>query len=103
MPVQFRTPSINIPSGTGRRSITAKEQFVGSQVLRAGVALNGFKLDYDIANGDHHLNLMEADTDVVSLSGGDTVNYRVEFQLADKNFDDPYSGYITVLVIAEVA
>jgi len=101
MPVQFRTPSINIPSGTGRRSITRSEPF-GSQVLRAGIALNGFKLDYDIADGDHHLNLMEADSDVVSLSG-DTVNYRVEFQLADKNFDDPYSGYITVLVIAEVA
>jgi hypothetical protein len=101
MPVQFRTPSVSIPSGKGRRSITRSESF-GSQVLQAGVALNGFKLDYDIADGDHHLNLMEADTDVVSLSG-DTVNYRVEFELADRNFDDPYSGYITVLVIAEVA
>jgi hypothetical protein len=59
-------------------------------------------LDYDVADGDHHLNLMEADTDVISFSG-DKVNYRVEFELADKNFDDPYSGYITVLVIAEVA
>jgi hypothetical protein len=102
MPVQFRTPSINIPSGTGRRTITAEQRFVGSQVLGAGVALNGFKLDYDVADGDHHLNLMEADTDVISFSG-DKVNYRVEFELADKNFDDPYSGYITVLVIAEVA
>jgi hypothetical protein len=101
MSVQFRTPSLAIPSDVGRRSLQGSETF-GSRVLNAGVALNGFKLDYDIVDGDHHLNLMEADTDLISISGN-TVNYQVEFELADKNFDDPYSGYITVLVVAEVA
>ncbi|GGM35818.1 hypothetical protein GCM10012275_03830 [Longimycelium tulufanense] len=97
MPVEFRTSSITIPNGTGRRSIQGTVTF-GTNVIRAGVALNGFKLDY--ANSDHHINVLEADTDIVSISGR-TVTFRVEAQYADKNFDDPYSGYVTALVIAE--
>jgi hypothetical protein len=99
MPVDFRTPSISIPEGTGRRTITGTATF-GSQVRRAAVALNGFNLDY--VNSDHHINIVEADTDVVSISGN-TVTFNVECNYADQNFDDPYRGYVSVLVIAEVA
>ncbi len=98
MAIEFRTSSVAIPSGTGRRSINGSATF-GSSVRRANVALNGFKLDY--ANSDHHINVVEADTDIVSVSGN-TVNFRVECSYADKNFDDAYSGYITALVVAEV-
>lgn len=94
----FRTVSINIPSGTGRRSIDGTANF-GRPVRRAAVALNGFKLDY--VSSDHHINITEADTDIVSISGN-AVNFRVECQFADKNFDDPYKGYVTATVIAEV-
>ena len=61
--------------------------------------MNGFKLDY--VNSDHPSNVVEVDTDVVSISGN-TVTFRVECNYADQNFDDPYSGYVTALVIAEV-
>lgn len=98
MSVDFRTVSVTIPKGTGSRSIDGKAKF-NSKVLRAGVALNGFKLDY--SSKDHHVNIVEADTDFVSIKE-DTVNFRVECFLADKNLDDPYSGYVTALVTAEV-
>jgi hypothetical protein len=62
--------------------------------------LNGFQLDY--VNSDHHINILEADTDIVSVSGN-TVNFRVECNYADRNFDDPYKGYVTASVIADVA
>ena len=71
----------------------------GATVRRASVALNGFKLDF--VNADHHINIVEADTDVVSISGN-KVTFRVECNYADKNLDDPYKGYVTALVIAEV-
>ncbi|WP_447970581.1 trypsin-like serine peptidase [Nitrospira sp. M1] len=96
--LDFRTISLSVPSGTGRRSIEGSTKF-NSNVLQAGVALNGYKLDF--VNSDHHINVLEVDTDVVSVSG-DTVNVRVECQYADKNFDDAFSGYVTATVIAEV-
>ena len=99
MPVQFRNQSVTIPIGTGRRSIQSSVSFPAT-VLRAGVALNGFALDYDSA--DHHINIVEADTDIVSVSGG-TVTFQVECDYRDQNGDDKYSGYVTALVIAETA
>lgn len=97
MPVHFRTTTVTIPSGTGRRSIVGTASFPAN-VVRAGVALNGFQLDY--VSDDHHINIVEADTDIFSVSGA-TVTFRVECDYADKNFDDNYRGYVSVLVIAE--
>jgi len=99
MPTDFRTQTLNIPIGTGRRSLTSSVTF-GSRVNRANVALNGYKLDY--VSDDHHINIVEVDTDIVSISGN-KVNFRVEFQYSDKNFDDPYQGYVNALIIADVA
>jgi hypothetical protein len=98
MPVEFRTQQVAIPSGTGRRSINDSVTF-GSDVLRAGIAVNGFKLDY--VNSDHHINIVEIDTDVISAVGR-TVNFRVECDYADKNLDDSYRGEVVALIIAEV-
>lgn len=98
MPVDFRTVSITIPQGTGRRSIEGAAVF-NSRVLRAGVGLNGFSLDY--STSDRNLNVVEADTDIVAITQN-TVRFRVQCQLADRNFDDDYSGYVTALVTADV-
>ncbi len=98
MAIEFRTSSVTIPKGKGRRKIEGSATF-SSPVKRASVAMNGFKLDY--ASSDHHINIVEADTDLASISGS-TVKFRVECNYADKNFDDAYSGYVTALVIAEV-
>ncbi len=98
MGVEFKTKSVAIPTGSGRRSIASSVTF-SKPVKKASVALNGFKLDYE--NADHHANIIEADTDVVNMSGNQ-VNFRVECNLADKNSDDAYSGFVTALVIAEL-
>ncbi len=70
----FRTISLSVPAGTGRRSIEGSVVF-GSRVFQAGGALNGFKFDF--VNSDHHINTLEADSDIVSISGN-TVTIRVE-------------------------
>jgi hypothetical protein len=97
MAVEFLVRNINIPSGTGRRQFNDAVTFAGT-VIRANVAINGFKLDF--ATDDHHINIVEIDTDVVNVSGT-KVDFRAECQYADKNADDAYSGYIQVLVIAD--
>ncbi len=94
----IRTVSLSIPSGSGHRSIQSSAKF-GSRISQAGVVLNGFQLDY--VDSDHHINVLEVDTDIVSFSG-DTVTIRVECNYVDKNFDDPFFGYVTATVIAEV-
>ncbi len=99
MPVQFLTPSVNIPPGSGRRTISGSVNFT-SDVIRAGVALNGFALDF-AESGDRHINVVEVDTDVTTILGT-TVSFDVECQYADRNFDDPYQGSVSVLVVAEV-
>ena len=95
---EFRTISLSVPAGTGRRSIEGSVVF-GSRVFSAGVALNGFKFDF--VDSDHHINVLEADTDIVSISGN-AVTIRVECNYADKNFDDSYIGYVTATVFAVV-
>lgn len=98
MALDFRRRTVSIPSGVGRRSINDSVTFA-SRVNRAEVALNGFKLDY--ISEDHHINVVEIDTDVLGISTN-TVNFRIQCDYADKNFDDRYRGYIEVLVIADV-
>ncbi len=98
MAVQFATKSIDMPRGTGRKRIQGAVTF-RTRVITAAVALNGFKLDF--LNDDHHVNIVEADVDIDTINV-DTVVFTVECNYADKNFDDPYQGYVTVLVIAEV-
>lgn len=45
---------------------------------------------------------MEADVDFVSFSGN-RVNFNVKCDYRDKNADNQYNGYISDLVIADVA
>ena len=61
MAIEFRTSSVAIPNGTGRRSIAGNTTF-GSPVVKASVAMNGFKLDY--TKSDHDINVLEADTEI---------------------------------------
>jgi hypothetical protein len=103
--VEFRRQTITIPSGTGRRTFTSTANF-GSNVLRAGVALNGFDLDFSPSGTtgqvDRHINVLEVVTNLGATGAANTITFSVTCQYADVNFDDPYQGYISVLAIAEV-
>jgi hypothetical protein len=99
MTLRFFRTSLSIPSGAGRKTFGDTVDFP-SNVIRADAALNGFKLDYT-EGGDRHINEVEVDIDVGPIQGT-SVGFTIETQYADVNFDDPYSGYVTVLVIADV-
>ena len=63
MSIAFRTRQVALPAGTGRRDINDSVSF-GSPVRSAAVTINGFQLDY--VNSDHHINVVEIDSDVAS-------------------------------------
>jgi hypothetical protein len=94
----YRSVSITIPSGSGTKRINSSVTF-SSNVRSAAVALNGFNLDY--STSDHHINVVEADLDIVQISGR-TVFIAADTRYADVNFDDSYSGFVTAVVIANV-
>jgi hypothetical protein len=101
MPVEFLTANVSIPEGKGERNIDGSvTTSPGSVIRRAGIAVNGFRLDY--VDKDHHINLVEVDTRIVNFADNH-VNFRVKCHYADKDFNDPYKGYVEVLVIADVA
>jgi hypothetical protein len=94
----YRSVTITIPSGSGTKRIASSVTF-NSNVRSAAVALNGFNLDY--STSDHHINVVEADLDIVQISGR-TVFIAADTRYADVNFDDSYSGFVTAVVIANV-
>ena len=55
----------------------------------------------DFSSKDHHINIVEVKTSLTSFDGK-RVNFRVECEYADKNFDDPYKGEVDVLIMADV-
>jgi hypothetical protein len=68
-------------------------------VSTAECALNGFGLEY--TSTDKRFQEMEADVDLVSISGPD-VRIRVQANLQDDTANDPYTGYVTAVVMAWV-
>ena len=97
--IDWRTVPVPVPIGTGRRTIPGVATFAPQvQVVRAAVALNGFKLEYV---NQHRVLVVEADTDLNNIAGN-VVNFSIECDLRDNSGNDDYSGYVTVLVIAEV-
>jgi len=77
--------------------------FVLDTTIRiVGVALNGF--DIGFTNGDHKLLRTQIDLDVISRIDNTAV-VRVILSLRDASgdFDDPFSGFVDVLLIADRA
>jgi len=74
----------------------------GETRVRAEAAINGFNIGF--TNGDHHLLRTEIDASVVSVTLT-TVRVRVTFSLRDSSgtFDDPYNGFVDVMVIVNRA
>lgn len=101
MAFAWRSDRAEIPSGTtGRWSIERNVTF-DTPVRNVVVTLNGFKLDF--SSEDHHINIIEVDIAFNRFGGGNrTVFFQASAQYADKNFDDPYSGYVDTVIIADV-
>ena len=91
------------PSVTGKRQVQIRRLEFGRPINGDAFAmLAGFEIQYD--NGDHHVLQEQVQVDVNGVNGT-SVDVAATFLLRDGsgNIDDPYSGFISALVIADVA
>jgi hypothetical protein len=82
----------------GRRSLTYP-----SRVINADVVISGFRLRYD--NSDHRVAEIYVNAKWTANVNDDPqdphVDYEVYAALDEQDVNDPYSGFVNVLVIAE--
>ena len=102
MTMDFREVTIRFDPTSGRAQRESATAVFGSRVRRASAALKGINIGY--TNGDHELLRQEVDIDVTTILNN-AVTVAVDFLLRDAsgNIDDPYSGSVEVLVLADVA
>jgi hypothetical protein len=101
MPIDFRRGNVSFDPTQGQIQNEQGAVVFPSNVVRADVSIAGYDIRYN--NGDHHISRQIIDPVVESIQGS-TVFFRVNFLLRDSsgNIDDPFSGTVHVLVIAEV-
>jgi len=97
MPTEFRSAAFVIPGGTGPKEVFGEVVF-DAPVVSAETVIKSFSFDY--TSDDHHINTVEALTNVISITGA-TVNVQVVCLFGDQNFDDPFTGLVHVLVLAQ--
>lgn len=100
MAIEFREGWLNFPSTTGRRQRVSTTINFGGNVRTAQAVMKGFSVEY--RNGDHHI--LEIEQDLDTQVSGNTVRVSGDFAFRDSSgtFDDPYSGWINFVVIADV-
>lgn len=101
MALDYRRGSVSFDPTAGQIQSEQGAVVFSSAVSRAEVSIAGYDLKYN--NGDHHIlrEMVEAHVDNVQ---GATVFFHVDYLLRDDsgNIDDPFSGSVDVLVIADV-
>jgi hypothetical protein len=98
MALQFQGDTTTLDLVKGIERIDRQVPFQGT-VKDAQVVLKGFKLEF--ATTDTPTKVMEVSLHNVRADGND-VRFRVVTQLKDKTGLDEYSGFVDVLVIADV-
>ena len=102
MTIDFRRERVNFDRSQGIiQNETVRVSF-DSRVRSAEVAINGFDIEY--TNGDHHILRQIIDTAAsISRNNNREVTVDVAFLLRDNsgNIDDPYEGFVDVLVIVD--
>jgi hypothetical protein len=89
------------PATQGGPQIQTQRVGFSSPVRLADAVINGFDIGY--VDSDHHLLRTQIDVNaIIVINTG--VNVTVNFSLRDAsgNFDDRYSGFVDVLVIADL-
>jgi hypothetical protein len=101
MPIDFRRGHVSFDPTQGQIQSEQGAVVFPSNVIRADVSIAGYDIRYN--NGDHHIFRQIIDPVVESIQGS-TVFFRINFLLRDSSgsIDDPFSGIVNVLVIAEV-
>src|SRR2546426_8687416 len=101
MALQFRQLTINFDATSGRKQTEAATAVFGGRVHTAEAALKGYNIRY--TNGDHHVLEEEIDLDITNFNNN-AVTVAAKFLLRDNsgNIDDPFSGFVQAVVIADV-
>jgi hypothetical protein len=92
----------DFPPFKGRALVFTKRVGFASKVTRSSAVIRGFDIGFN--NGEHPLLRTQIDVSTSFIS--DTaIDVIVNFSIRDNsgNFDDPYSGFVDVLVIADRA
>lgn len=99
--IDFQLTTNNLSAWRGQMASGDLRFTFPRPVVKAVSAIAGFQIGFE--NDDHELLRMVIDTSVTSWSGN-TVTVRFNFGLRDSSgeWDDPYGGHLTILVIAEL-
>lgn len=99
MAIDFQRQRASFASLPGVQSTVVAFAFP-TTVRIAEAAINGY--DIGFTNDEHPLLRVRVDTTVISISNN-TVRVNVQFFIRDNsgNFDDPYSGFVDVLLIVD--
>jgi hypothetical protein len=104
MAIEIRSlPRFTFPSQSGGPQSRALTVGFPTTVRRAVAAINGFRIGF--TSSDDELFQKEVDASAQPTSGeqGPEVIVRVNFALRDKSgvFDDPYEGFVDVVLIVD--
>ena len=104
MAIELRSlPRFTFPSQSGAPQSQVQTLSFPTVVRSAAAAINGFRIGF--TSSDHHLFRKEVDasTQITSGDEGPEVLVRVNFALRDKSgvFDDPYEGFVDVVLIVD--
>ncbi|MEO1385382.1 MAG: hypothetical protein AAFV78_19360 [Bacteroidota bacterium] len=99
--IDFKSTWVNFAPTRGRKQRKSGSVTFSKPVQSANAAIKGLRIGY--TNGDHHIYQLETDIDMGSIEGA-KVNFNVDFLLRDSSglIDDPYNGWVEVLVIADL-
>jgi hypothetical protein len=97
--IDFQRLRFVFPPTTGRPQDATLCAVFPSNINRADAALNGF--DIGFTKEDHHL--FREQIDISTNFSSNVVSVTVNFALRDSSgtFDDPYNGYVDVLVLVD--
>lgn len=100
MALEFQTIRIDFPSRRDAEQTINRSATFSRNIRSVGAAINGFNLRFN--NGDHHLLQEKVDISQISFSDR-TATFNVNLLLRDGSgsIDDPYSGFVDVLLIAD--
>ncbi len=102
MAIELRSlPRFMFPSQSGGPQSQVQTVGFPTVVRSAAAAINGFRIGFTSA--DHNLFREEVDASATLTSNGLGVSVRVNFALRDKSgvFNDPYEGFVDVVLIVD--
>jgi len=100
MAIRFKSRRIDFDATAGRTQVESITVPFTGTVRSAEAALRGFDVTYN--NGDHELLRQRIDLDVQHNSNSVTVTASLLLRDNSGNIDDPFSGHVECLIIADV-